>query len=174
VRRAGRRDRAALAQERANFYVVPMQGSHGVSSAEARALLRVGVWLCVCALLASVWELLTLQVPSSPFHVGVLSGPVEQLCRFSAGLGLGAVVFALTWSVLYPPGEGALAARAYLLGALLHVAALAYAASQGLLGVQVLDVRLDARLVVYARGLSLVLLLGALGSACYRALRVRR
>jgi hypothetical protein len=150
-----------------------MQGSHGVSSAEARALLRLGVSLCVCALLASVWEGLTLQVPSSPFHIGVLSGPVEQLCHFCGGLGLGAVVFALAWSALYPPGEGALAARAYLLGALVHVGALTYAASQGLLGVQVLDARLDARLVVYARGLSHVLLLGALGSALYRALRLR-
>jgi hypothetical protein len=163
----------ALARSRPNLYVVPMLGSHGVSSAEVRALLRLGLSLCACALLASVWDVLTLQVPSSPFHVGVLSGPVEQLSRFSAGLGLGALTLALAWPSLYPPGEGALAARAYLIGSLLHVAALAYAASQGLLGVQVLDVRLDARLVVYARGLSHVLLLGALGSACYRAFRLR-
>jgi hypothetical protein len=163
-----------LAQLPDNFYVVPMLGSHGVSSAEARALLRLGLSLCVCALLASVWEVLTLQVPGSPFHVGLLSGPVGQLSRFSAGLGLGALTLGLAWSALYPPNEGALAARAYLLGSLVHVAALTYAAWEGLPGVQVLDARLDARLVVYARGLSHVLLLGALGSACWRAFRTRR
>jgi hypothetical protein len=150
-----------------------MPGSHSLPSAEVRALLRLGLSLCVCALLASVWEVLTLQAPDSPFHVGVLSGPVSQLRGFSFGLGLGALALAWTWSLLYPAGEGALAARAYMLGALIHVAALGYAATQGMVGVQVLDARLDARLVVYARGLAHVLVLGALGSQCWRAFRLR-
>ncbi len=134
----------------------------------------MGLALCVCAALANVWEMLTLQVPDSPFHVGVLSGPVSQLRGFSFGLGLGALALAWAWPVLYAPGEGALAARAYLLGGLTHVAALVYAASQGMVGVQLLDARLDARLVVYARGLSHVLVLGALGSLCWRAFRRTR
>jgi hypothetical protein len=59
-----------------------------------------------------------------------------------------------------------------LLGAAsILVLALGYAASQGMVGVQLLDPRLDARLVVYARLSGHGLLLLGLGALLVRALR---
>jgi hypothetical protein len=150
-----------------------VSGSAALSSVQVRALVRLGLVLCLVAALASVWEVLTLQAPDSPFHVGVLSGPVAQLRSFSFGFGVGALLLAWLWPPLYARDAGKLVALAFMLGAGLHVAALAYAASHGLAGAQLLDPRLDARLVVYARGAAQLLVLWALGCVCWRALRLR-
>jgi hypothetical protein len=136
---------------------------------EARALRVVGLLLWLVAALGSVWELLALQPPASPLHLGVLAGPIGQLGGFAFALGTGCLVASLAWPGLYPQGGGRLAALALVAGALIHVAALAYAAGSGILAVQLFDPRADARFTLYVRalghGLTLLGLLGALRRA---------
>jgi hypothetical protein len=134
-------------------------------------LTRLGLFLCLLSGLSCVWELLALQMPDSPFHIGVLSGPIVQLRSFSFGLGLGALALAAVWPSLYAEDEGRWLLWTLLGAALLQVLALGYAASQGMVGVQLLDPRLDARLVVYTRLLSHGLLLLGLGALLWRSLR---
>jgi hypothetical protein len=139
-----------------------------------RTLILLGLWLCILSALGCVWELLALQMPDSPFHLGVLAGPIGQLRSFSFGLGLGSLVLAWLWPQLYGSGHGFLVLGLWLLASLLQAGALSYAAGQGMVGVQLLDPRLDARLVVYTRifahGLSLLALL-ALAVRAVRRLR---
>jgi hypothetical protein len=136
-----------------------------------RVLARLGLGLCLLSGLACVWELLALQMPDSPFHLGVLSGPIAQLRGFSFGLGLGALGLAGLWPGLYAAGEGRWVLWTLLAAATIQVLALGYAAGQGMVGVQLLDPRLDARLVVYARLGSHGLLLLGLSALLVRALR---
>ena len=138
---------------------------------EARFLRTAGLLLWLVAWLGSIWELLALQPPASPLHLGVLAGPIGQLCGFAFALGTGALVASLVWPSLYPEGGGRAAALLLVTGALIHVAALAYAASHGLLAVQLLDPRDDARYTLYARALGHGLTLLGLGSMLRRALR---
>ncbi len=144
-----------------------------LSSFESRLLVRVGLALWWVAALACVWEVLALQAPDSPLHLGVLSGPIAQLRTFSFALGLGAIVAGSLWPALYAAGEGRAVALLLALGALVHVTALAYAAGRGLIAVQALDPRADARLALYGRTLGHALTLVGLSALCVRALRTR-
>ena len=108
-------------------------------SLPARVLRATGFGLWLLAAVAAAWELLALQPPASPLHLGVLAGPIAQLCGFAFALGTAALVTSLAWSSLHAEGEGLFAALLLSVGALVHVAALAYAASAGILAVQFLD-----------------------------------
>lgn len=136
-----------------------------------RVLVRLGVLLCLISALACVWELLALQMPLSPFHVGVLSGPIAQLRAFSFGLGLGALALSLWWKALFGDNAGRLWLSVLVSATLLQVIALMYAAVRGIIGVQLLDPRADARFVAYARVLSHALLSAGLLTLLVRALR---
>lgn len=130
----------------------------------ARLLRLAGLGLWLLAAVAATWELLARQPPASPLHLGVLAGPIAQLCGFAFALGTGAWVASLAWPSLYPKGDGLFAALSLVLGALVHVAALTYAASVGILAVQLLDPRPDARFTLYVRALGhLLTVLGLLG-----------
>jgi len=118
-----------------------------------RILVRVALLLLCLSAAAAAWEFLALQIPDSPFHVGVLSGPIAQARNFSAALGLTALALAPRWPGLYGPGEGRLVLALALVGTFVLIAALFYAAAQGMVGAQLLDPRLDARLLAYARAL---------------------
>lgn len=148
-----------------------MSAEGAVPTLAVRTLVLLGLWLCLLSALACIWEVLALQMPDSPFHVGVLAGPIVQLRSFSFGLGVGALVLAQLWPQLYAPGRGLLVLGLLLVGSLLHVGALGYAAGQGMVGVQLLDPRLDARLVVYLRGFAHALCLLALIAVSVRAVR---
>jgi hypothetical protein len=141
-------------------------------SPPARLLLRLGLALWVVAILASAWELLALQPPDSPLHVGVLAGPIAQLSTFAFAHGAAAWLLALGWTRLVEDGRWL--AWSFTCGSLLHVGALVYAAARGLLAVQLLDPRADARFAVYMRVLGQLVTTCTLLALCWRALRPQR
>lgn len=143
------------------------------TSFEPRMLRGLGFALWLVAGLACAWEVLALQPPDSPLHVGVLAGPVAQLANFAFALGTGSLLISLVWPTLYPEDGGRPVAALLVLGALLHVGALTYAASRGLLAVQLLDPRDDARLTLYARALAHLTTLLGLSALLARHLRTR-
>jgi hypothetical protein len=141
---------------------------------EAQLLLRVGLALWLLSAGACVWELLALQPPDSPLRVGVLASPVAQLRNFSFALGSGALIVALLWRHLYVDGGGRTVALLLSSGALLHVAALCFTAARGLLAVQLLDPRADARYAVYTRAVAHALTTTALLALLLRRARAPR
>jgi hypothetical protein len=129
---------------------------------EAQLLLRVGLGLWLLASVACIWELLALQPPDSPLRVGVLSTPVAQLRNFAFALGSGALIVALLWRHLYAQGGGRAVALLLCSGAVLHAAVLCFTAARGLLAVQLLDPRPDARYALYTRAVAHALTTSAL------------
>ena len=160
--------RAAAALRYNGPFMRPLAKSHG---SESHLLVCVGLLLWLAAALASIWEVLALQPPDSPLHLGVLVGPVVQLRNVSFGLGTMSLVAGLLWPTAYGLGGGRAVALLLALGALLHVASLAYAASCGLLAVQLLDPRTDARLALYVRALGHALTIAALLALSIRLVR---
>lgn len=140
-------------------------------SGAARLLLRLGLALWLAAALAAVWELLALQPPDSPLHLGVLAGPIAQLHAVAFSYGCVSVLLALVWPHLYDEGEARWVAWLLALGSSLHVLALGYAAGRGLLAVQLLDPRRDARIALYARSCAHLLASLGLVAVCVRAFR---
>lgn len=124
------------------------------SAFEPHLLCVVGLALWLVSAFACVWEVLALQPPDSPLHLGILAGPIAQLVGFSFALGTGALVLSALWPSLYEPGEGRLVTALFVVGAVLQVGALTYAASHGLLAIQVLDPRADVRVTLYVRALA--------------------
>src|SRR6195952_5602000 len=102
-------------------------------SFEARLLVGAGFALWLLAALAAVWEVLALQPPDSPLHLGVLSGPIAQLRTFAFALGTSAVLVGSLWPALYTQGQGRWVAWLLVVGAVLHVTMLLVAAARGLL-----------------------------------------
>ena len=140
-------------------------------SFEARLLISVGLGLWLVALLSSVWEVLALQPPDSPLHLGLLSGPIAQLRTFAFALGTSAVLIGSLWPALYADGQGRWVAWLLVVGAVLHVIVLVFAAARGLLAVQLLDPRGDARALLYGRGVALSLTFGAVIALLVRSTR---
>jgi hypothetical protein len=136
-----------------------------LESPSSRLLVRVGLSLWLAAGLASVWEVLALQPPDSPLHLGV------QLSTLSFALGAVHLVLGLGWRALYVANEGKAVVALLVIGALLQVLALFYAASRGLMAVQILDPRADARLALYGRGLGHAFTLAAGVGVLARMLR---
>lgn len=130
-------------------------------SRHARVLAVVGLGLWLLAGICEVWEVLAVQSPDSPFHFGVLAGPVSQLRGHCFGLGTLSVGLACLWP-LFGIERGWLLLATFLTGASLETLALSWAAACGMLAAQVFDPRPDARLMLYLRALGhgLVLLAG--------------
>src|SRR4051812_16025492 len=116
---------------------------------ESRLLIVVGLALWLLAGVSSVWEVLALQAPESPFHLGILAGPISQLRSFSFGLGTGLVFVAWLWPHVFGAGSGRLVLALLTFGALVQTGALLAAAAHGMLAVQVFDPRADARTLLY-------------------------
>ena len=133
--------------------------------------MRVGLSLWLTTGLCGVWEVLALQPPDSPLHLGVLAGPIAQLGSLTFALGTVHIALALCWRTLYAADEGKAVVVLLVLGTLLQVLALFYAASRGLMAVQILDPRGDARLALYGRGMGHALTLGAGVAVLVRLLR---
>jgi hypothetical protein len=139
----------------------------------AVAVIRLGIVTLIAAAAASVWELLALQAPGSPVHIGMLPGPIatlRELCLVLGLLQLGAGLL-LPWVSL--PREPRVAIALLHVGTLLAVAAQVYGAALGMNGVQLLDLRHDALPLFVARqgGLALcVLALLALARGSLRQL----
>jgi len=138
---------------------------------ETRILIRAALGLWLLSAFAMVWEALALQAPDSPLHFGILSGPAGQLCQQSFGLGIALFVSAWLWPFVHPKRSGRLTLGLLLTGAFISGAALLYAASEGIMGAQFFDPRADARKVLYARSLGLLLLVLAGIELLVRSLR---
>lgn len=142
-------------------------------SLDARVLVRSGLVLWLVAGFATVWEVLAMQGPDSPLRVGIVVGPITQLRGFAFALGAVCFVAAWLWPALYAPGKGRITLAALVAGSALHVAALLYAASQGMVAVQAFDPRPDAPLLFIARALGHALCLLALASTTVQAFKRR-
>jgi hypothetical protein len=123
-------------------------------------LARLAVLVLGYAALARVYELFALQVPGSPLYIGVLPGPIGALREL--GLALALLLFAAASLARWAFGvETSRSARiaGWLLasGTVLALAAQTYGALHGMHGVQMSDLRPDARAVFYARHLGLLL-----------------
>jgi hypothetical protein len=140
---------------------------------EPHLLRVVGLALWLVSALSSVWEVLARQPPDSPLHLGLLAGPIAQLATFAFALGTGMLLTGALWSSFYEAGEGRLVAVLLVAGSLFQVGALTYAASEGLLAVQLLDPRADARFTLYVRAVGHLSTFGGVFALLLRLLRRR-
>jgi hypothetical protein len=126
----------------------------------AKASVRLAVVTLMAAALSGGWELVAQQSPGSPLYIGMLPGPISALRELATGIGLSLVAVAL----LMPWASGrrepwGIVALLYV-GTLLGVGAQVYGALRGMNGVQLMDLRADARplFLVKIGGLSLLTL----------------
>jgi uncharacterized membrane protein (DUF441 family) len=128
-----------------------------------KATVRLGVVSLMVAALASAWELLALQAPGSPLHIGVLPGPVTALRELAlvVGLLLLAAGLLMPWAT-GQRGEPRVLTRMLHAGTVLALGAQAYGAAQGMNGVQLGDLRADALPVFVFKQGGLAVLVGAL------------
>ena len=106
--------------------------------------------LLVVALVGRM-EVLAAQAPGSPFHAGVLPGPVAQLRAVAFDLALAVGLGALLLPRIYPEGEPRGLAVAVAVGSALLLLASGYCAAVGMYGAQLDDPRPDAMLSSIAR-----------------------
>lgn len=145
--------------------------------AAAHATLRLALGVFVGAALAGVWEVLAAQAPGSPLYLGMLPGPVQALRESALWLGTLTLLASLVWSRV--PAQPASAApgrilRGLQMGAVLSLSASAYAASQGMRGEQLFDLRTDGTTVFVLKYTGHVLLAAALLALAPRLLRTLR
>ncbi|HUT77565.1 MAG TPA: hypothetical protein VM285_07755 [Polyangia bacterium] len=129
---------------------MPQTTGETVGPIRDRALLLSAAAALVLAVLASGWEFLASQSPSSPLHVGPLAGPVSRLAMTSWLAGIAGLVL---WSVLgrlgLPPERIRRSLRFALAGWWLLCAGLVLGAVLGTHGVQVIG--------AYPRGVAVLL-----------------
>lgn len=127
--------------------------------ARAIRLVRFGILLIAFAALCGGWELVAQQVPGSPLYIGVLPAPIGALRELAFMLGL--LVFAAAGLLRWALGDEGRAPRIAVAllytGASLALLAQTYGAMHGMHGVQMSDLRPDARAVFYARHFGLLL-----------------
>jgi hypothetical protein len=110
----------------------------------ARSLIRLALALLAITALIALWELFALQVPSSPFNLGMLPGPIASL-RNSAlifALVLLSVAPLIPWA--YQNKEPRFVVTLTYLGVLMALGGGFYGAITGMSGVQIIDPRPDA------------------------------
>lgn len=116
--------------------------------------LQLGVLTLGAALLAGGWELIALQAPGSPLYIGVLPGPIGALRELCVVLGLLTLAAGMLMARAYEPGRERRARGAsavITLGVALAVLGQTYGAAHGMHGVQMSDLRVDARAVFFVR-----------------------
>jgi hypothetical protein len=143
-------------------------------SGETRLLLVLGLTLWLVSGLSQVWEVLAAQSPDSPFHFGVLTGPVAQLRATSFGMGAMCMGLAWGWGAWFGPGQGRVILGLFLLGVALETAALWIAAARGLLAVQFFDPRPDAQVLLVLRAVGHGLCLASGVALLIKAIRSLR
>lgn len=137
----------------------------------SRLLSLVALVLWLVASVSGVCEVLASQSPDSAFHWGILPGPFDQLQSQSFWLGTLLMGFAWLWPHWVAPGRGLVRLGSLIAGACLQTASLMWAASNGMLAVQIADPRPDARLMFYVRALGHGLFLLGCCSFVPRAIR---
>ncbi|MEM9195142.1 MAG: hypothetical protein AAGF12_38575 [Myxococcota bacterium] len=146
------------------------------ASAPRRAvvvLVRFGAVLLLLGALSAIWEILASQAPSSPYHVGVLPGPVEQLRITATFLGFGSLAAAWLLPWIAPRRDPWTLIGVYATGVVVTLAVMTYAANTGMYGIQIADPRPDSRVLFWLRASGQTLILGAL-IEFVRRLLVRR
>ena len=140
----------------------------------SRGLIRLGLVALALTIVASVWQLLAMQLPESLLHAGVLPGPVDKLRSWSALAATLALALGLTRAGLGVDLERPkLLKYMYGSGALVGLT-LIYGAATGMPGEQLIDPRVDAQVMIALRVLGLAagfLCLGSLGLELWRASR---
>jgi len=139
-------------------------------SPTSRWFLRLGALTLVAGLVAGVFELMATQAPYTPLHFGVLAAPFAQL-RAS---GLWLSLFAFVAAGLRPrlgEREPWILFGLYALGTLMSLSAMAWAAAQGMMAIQVFDPRPGAGWIAITRLAGQGLILLAAVDACRRLLR---
>ena len=130
----------------------------------------MAIALLMAAALASVWELFALQVPGSPFSLGMLPGPIASL-RDSAvmlALVLLGVAWLLPWA--YQSKEPRLMVGLTYLGVILALSGSLYGAVTGMYGVQITDPRTDATVLFVVKHGGQLLLAGCLLDVAWRVI----
>jgi hypothetical protein len=104
------------------------------------------------------------QSPTSPYHVGVLAGPVGQLRTGATVLALCTLAGAwlMPWIAAGQGRDPWLLVGAYHLGVALMIGSFVYGATTGMHGVQIDDPRPDSQLLFAVRALGYALLAGCL------------
>jgi len=119
-------------------------------SSTTRWFLRLGALSLLVGLGAGVFELMATQAPYTPLHFGVLAAPFSQLRGAAFWLGLFAFVCA---------------------GSVLSLSAMAWAAAEGMMAIQVFDPRPGAGWLAIVRLLGQGLVLIAALDVARRLLR---
>jgi hypothetical protein len=120
------------------------------AGASARAVLRIGGCVLAAAALAGAWEWLAGQAPGSPLYIGMLPSPIERLRAEAFDFGTVVLIAGLLL------GPRVLPRRVLIwlgLGALLILVSGLYAATTGMPGVQLRDLRPDATWVFAGKAL---------------------
>lgn len=92
-----------------------------------------------------------MQVPSAEYRVGVLPGPIGQLREMAVVLGLTSIAAAWLVPFIAPSREPWALCIAVHVGAVVTLGAMAYGATTGMYGVQMLDPRPDSQALFYVR-----------------------
>lgn len=132
--------------------------------------MRHGAVELVVAAIAAGWERLAMQMPSSPYHVGVLAEPIGDLKRGAFALAI--VLFVAAW---LSPWTGPSRWVAWLIhgGVVITVVGLVYGAATGMKGVQFEDPRPDSSALLATRLAGEVILAVGLVAWVLRLLRTR-
>ena len=145
----------------------PMQGP------SARAVMCIGACVLIAAGLAGVWEWLAGQAPGTPLYIGMLPAPIERLRAEAFDYGTLVLIAGLALGQV----ERNLPRRVPVwlaLGAALLLASSLYAATTGMPGVQLRDLRPDATWVFLGKLLGRSLLLLGLADIGWRVLGRRQ
>jgi hypothetical protein len=132
----------------------------------ARAIVRLAIVLLVVTALTALWEFFALQAPGSPLSIGMLPGPIGSLraTALTLGLALLSVAYLLPWA--YQNKEPCLTLVLVYLGTVMVLGGSFYGAFNGMSGIQIIDPRPDATVVVSVKlGGYLLLAIGLLDVA---------
>ena len=142
-------------------------------SPAGRATVKLALALLGVAAVGVVVHTLAAQGPSSPWWLGILPGPVEQLRDASALLGALLLAAAPYVSAREGEREPWRLVIALYLGSVIVLITLAIGATSGMYGVQIEDPRIASRWLFRARSLGELILFGGLVAFARRAWKTR-
>jgi hypothetical protein len=114
----------------------------------ARAIVCLAIVLLLVTALAAIWELFALQAPGSPFSIGMLPGPIASFrnTALTFALALLSVAWLIPWA--YQNKEPRLIVALTYIGVIMALGSGFYGALSGMSGVQIIDPRPDAWMVL--------------------------
>jgi len=140
-------------------------------SSTTRWFLRLGALTLLIGLGAGVFELMATQAPYTPLHFGVLAAPFSQLRGAAFWLGLFAFVCAWLRPRLGSERASWILFGLVSAGSVLSLSAMAWAAAEGMMAIQVFDPRPGAGWLAIVRLLGQGLVLIAALDVARRLLR---